>query len=318
MNRRRPAAHPDHRTVETASFGTDVDAPSTGDAVQSAQRTVGLLSVLTRHRARLLLGLVIAAGATRAALVAWCPTAFGYVFDYYHEGVEFFWRTGRLPIAADCWQCYHPPLDYVLGLPLYALGQALGRAAEDPEAWGLRMLAVLPLAASTVAAIYGARLVRLIVRHRALSLIGTALILAFPCLFIGADAPEADIVVTAVMSVFLYRLVRVTSAPARYGLRDAVVLGVLAGLAAATKYTGLIALGTAGVVTMFLIVTGGARRGWPAGVARRSRIAGLGLVVLTVTLAVGGWKYLDNQRRYGTALFANGSAGDAFSREAEY
>src|SRR3954453_2334005 len=31
--------------------------------------TVGLLSVLTRHRARLLLGLVIAAGATRAALV---------------------------------------------------------------------------------------------------------------------------------------------------------------------------------------------------------------------------------------------------------
>ena len=277
-----------------------------------------LLSVLSRHRARLLFGLVAAAAATRAALVARCPAAFGYVFDYYHEAVEFFWRTGRLPIAADCWQCYHPPLYYVLGVPLYALGQALGRSAEDPEAWGLHMLAVLPLAASTVAAVYGAKLVRLVVRHRGLSLLGTGIILAFPCLFIGADAPEADIVVTALMSVFLYRLARVSSAPARWGWRDAVILGLLAGLAAATKYTGLIALGTAGGVTALLIVTGGSRRGLPRGLAPRLRFASLGLVVLGVTVAVGGWRYADNQRRYGTALFANGSAGDAFSTNAEY
>jgi hypothetical protein len=30
--------------------------------------------------------------------------------DYYHEGVELMYSKGRLPIAEDCWQCYHPPL----------------------------------------------------------------------------------------------------------------------------------------------------------------------------------------------------------------
>jgi hypothetical protein len=279
---------------------------------------VNLPAALARHRGPLLIGLLAIAAATRVALVAACPAPFGYVFDYYHEGIEIFCRTGRLPIAADCWQCYHPPLYYVLGLPLYALGSMLGRASEDPEVWGLHMLAVLPFVAAAIAALYSARLVRFVVRDRLLSLLGVALILAFPCLFIEFDAPEADIVVTATMCAFLYYMVRVTAEPARYCWRSAVLLGVLAGLAAAAKYSGLIALGTAGVVTVLLLITGGVRRGVSPRVGPRVRIALLGLLVLAVTVAVGGWRYLDNERRYGRPLFANGSAGDAFSTEAEY
>jgi hypothetical protein len=278
---------------------------------------VTLSAALRRHRGRLLIGLAAIAAATRLALVIACPTPFGYVFDYYHEGIEIFWRTGRLPVAADCWQCYHPPLYYVLGLPLYALGTVLGRASEDPEVWGLRALAVLPFLAASVATLYSARLVRFIVRDRMLSLVGIALVLAFPCLFIGFDAPEADIVVTAAMCAFLYYLVRAASEPRRYGWREAAVIGTLSGLAAAAKYSGLIALGTAGVMTILLLTTGGARHQSSAGLARW-RIASLGLLVLALTAAVGGWRYLDNERRYGRPLFANGSAGDAFSVDTEY
>lgn len=279
---------------------------------------MNLSVVLARHRGRLLVGLLAIAAATRVALVAASPAPFGYVFDYYHEGIEIFWRTGRLPIAADCWQCYHPPLYYVLGLPLYALGSTLGRASEDPEVWALRTLAILPFVAATIAAFFSYRLVRFLVRDRVLSLVGLALVLAFPCLFVEFDAPEADILVTAAMCAFLYYMVRVTAEPARYGWRSAVLIGVLSGVAAATKYSGLLALGTAGIVTLLLLVTGGARHGVSHAVRPRIRIALLGLVVLAVTIAVGGWKYLDNERRYGRPLFANGTAGDAFSTEAEY
>ena len=83
---------------------------------------------------------------------------------------------------------------------------------------------------------------------------------------------------------------------------------MLAGVAAGTKYLGLIALATAGTVLAMRLATGPARL----------RVVRDGLIVLAVTVAVGGWKYVENANRYGTPLFANGSAGDAFSSEREY
>jgi len=279
---------------------------------------VRLLAHLARHRARVLWGLVAVGAILRLALVASCPTAFGYVFDYYHEAIQIAYDAGRLPIAADCWQCYHPPVFYLLGKACYAAGLWLARASDDPAETGLRMLSLLSLTASTIAAVFGYRVVRFVVRDRALSLVGAALILAFPCLFVGADSPEADIVVTAIMSVFLDRLVRFAAAPSRQRWREATIIGILSGLAAATKYSGLIALGTAGVTVAILLVTGGGMRGLRRGWRPRVQIAALGLLVLAATIAVGGWKYVDNERRYGRPLFANGSAGDAFSEEHEY
>src|SRR6185503_6747964 len=112
-----------------------------------------------------------------------------------------------------------------------------------------------------------------------------------------------DVLLTAIGSAIAYYLTRyfinVHSATAR----DAVRLGVLAGLAIATKYSGL-GLATA---TVLVIGLGLVSR------QRRLRAARDLAIVIAVCAAVGGWKYVDNMRRYGTPLFANGEAAQGFS-----
>ena len=81
------------------------------------------MATLRRHASPILWTLVAAALVLRALLAYCSPTPFGYVFDYYHEAIELFYEKGRLPIAADCWQCYHPPLFYLLGLQSAAIGR---------------------------------------------------------------------------------------------------------------------------------------------------------------------------------------------------
>ena len=108
----------------------------------------------------MLWGLGVAAVLLRVALAFYCPTPFGYVYDYYYEAIELFWKTGRLPIASDCWQCYHPPMFYLLGLPFYAAGRWLTASLESSPEWGLRFLSLMPLAAGAITAIYSAQACR--------------------------------------------------------------------------------------------------------------------------------------------------------------
>lgn len=267
-----------------------------------------LVAALRRRAIPLLWTLVLAGVALRALLAWYCPTPFGYVFDYYHEAIELFYDKGRLPIAADCWQCYHPPLYYLLGLPFYAAGVWLAGARDAASDWGLRALTLLAVAAGAVATYSSARLVQFLARDRALTLIGTALVLVFPCLFIASYGPDADIVVTAAMTAFLLAFTRFAAEPRRQTWRSATWIGALAGLAASAKYSGLIALATAGVVMGLRAVFSG----------DRARTVAYGAIIAAVAIVIGAPKYVDNWRRYGTPLFANGSAGDAFSSTREY
>jgi 4-amino-4-deoxy-L-arabinose transferase-like glycosyltransferase len=273
----------------------------------TAKSSTSVLAQIARWRTSVVLGLAALAVALRVLAVAYSPKPFGYVYDYYHEAIELFWRAGRLPVASDCWQCYHPPLFYLLGLPFYAIGRWITAGTDSSPEWGLRFLTLLPLAAGAVTAFYSARLVDRLVADRGLSVIGVALVLGFPCLFISSYAPEADIVVSAFMTMFLFLLTEWTIEP-RVGWRWPARVGLAAGLAAATKYSGLIALASAGALLGVRLLAGPGR--W--------RVVRDGLIVLAVALTVGGWKYADNLHRYGTPLFANGSAGDAFSTAREY
>ncbi len=270
--------------------------------------TVALFDTLRRRETAIVWSLVAFALFLRILLAVDCPTPFGYVYDYYHEGVELMYAKGRLPIAEDCWQCYHPPLYYALGLPFYAVGRNLASDPDDGPDWGLRGLTGLALVAGAAAAFFSDRVVRRLEPDPALRVIGTGLVLGFPCLFISSYGPDADIVVAAAMTLFLGALMRFTSDPEAQSLRSAVWVGALAGLAASAKYSGLIALATAGVVL-----------GWQM-LARpdRLRTLRLALIVLVSALAVGSWKYVDNARRYGNALHANGSAEDAFEENHDY
>ena len=80
-------------------------------------------------------------------------------------------------------------------------------------------------------------------------------------------------------------------------------LGIFAGLASATKYSGLVAP----VVALALV----GYRAWRA--PRRVLQVRDGLLLLTIALGIGSWRYVDNIRRYETALFSNGWAQQGFS-----
>jgi Dolichyl-phosphate-mannose-protein mannosyltransferase len=266
------------------------------------------LATLRRQATPILWTLVAVAVLLRALLAIYSPTPFGYVFDYYHEAIELFYNTGRLPVAADCWQCYHPPLYYVLGLPFYATGRWLAGASDDAPEWGLRGLTILALICGLVATYYSCRLVRFLARDRALTVLGAAIILGFPCLFISSYGPDADIVEAAVMTAFLYYLTMFAVQRSRQTWKSAAWIGVLAGLAASAKYSGLIALASAGVVLGLQLAFQSGRR----------RTILHGVVVFALAVVIGSPKYLDNWRHHGNPLFANGSAGDAFSAERKY
>ncbi len=102
------------------------------------------------------------------------------------------------------------------------------------------------------------------------------------------------------MSAFIYYCVRFFERP---GWRAAIGLGVLAGLACATKYHGLLAPAIIGVLAAIRLLTG----------PGRLAMARFAAVALIIAALVGGWKYVDNVKRYGTPLFANGSAQQGFA-----
>jgi hypothetical protein len=231
--------------------------------------------------------------------VAYAPAAFGYVWDPYHVGVEVLYSAGRLPVAEDCWACFHPPLYYVLGWPFYAAGRWL---QPHGDRLALRFLGGLAMLSAGVTIYYSYRLLRLFRCRGVTLLIGLALLLACPGLFISSYAPEADIVLTALLSAFLYYLVRDFARPSRATPFDAVRIGVLAGAAAATKYSGIVA-----PVTVALVMAVQFARMPSQRVARRA------LLMLAIAALAGGWKYVDNARRYGDVLRANGSASAGFA-----
>lgn len=259
---------------------------------------------LLESRARLLAAaLILAAIALRVLLAVDAPRPEGYVWDFYHDGVRVLYWQHRLPVAEDCWQCYHPPLFYALGWPLYALGQWIAPAPPGDDAVALRVLALMPLLAGAVTIVYAYRLLQLFRFGPVERLAGLAVLCVFPCLFISSYGIEADILLTAILTAFLYYLTRYWLAPDRASTAALVGLGALAGLAAATKYNGLVALASAGVLMGLQ---------WRAG-RRFRRVLRDAAIVCAVAVAIGGWKYVDNVQRYGSALHANGPAADGFS-----
>jgi 4-amino-4-deoxy-L-arabinose transferase-like glycosyltransferase len=256
--------------------------------------------VRAHERAWLFTILVIAA-LLRALLVVFSPTPFGYVWDFYQDGVRILWSTEHLPASTDCWQCYHPPLFYVLGLPFYAFGHATAVDSASSDAHGLGWLAGLALVSSAITIFYGYRLLRLFRCRGASLILGVAVLASLPVLFISSYGAEADIVLTAILSAFIYYFVRDFTGGG--SVAAAVRLGVIAGLAAATKYSGVAAIVSAVIFFTIRFISG----------PRRLQIARNAVIVTLLCIGVGAWKYVDNYRRYGTILFANGSAQEGFS-----
>jgi hypothetical protein len=117
-------------------------------------------------------------------------------------------------------------------------------------------------------------------------------------LFFSTYALEPDILMAAIVVAFLYYLTRWHLHRDAATIADVVRLGMLAGLAAETKYNGVCALAVGTIV--FAVHAVRARRVRPIA------------TFLVVALAIGSWKYVDNMRRYGNPFFANGPAVTGF------
>lgn len=251
--------------------------------------------------------LVLLAVATRVLLIAHSPFPWGYAWDPYFEGPLVFFDLGRLPRATDCGQCYHPPLFYLVGWPLVWLGHALaaGGEADAIRNVSIRCLSALPLACAGTSTWATYRLLRLF-RWRGPSLTwGVATSLFLPVLFFSSYGIEADGLVCAIVSLAALAMVRGFLRHERATLPNAIHVGLLSGLALATKYSGAVAVAAAGLTMLARLATRPRKRA-----ALRD-----GLVVLGLALAVGGWKYAANVRTFGTPLNANGSAATGFAIE---
>lgn len=269
----------------------------TGGSTSSRITSTRGLGWIDRHPAACLIVLMTVAGAWRVLLVAGSPAPFGYVYDPYYEPVEMLYRTGSLPESTACWQCYHPPLFYLAGLPFFAAGMWLfGHDATR----ALSILSLLAMVSAAIGVFYGYRLLRLF-RLRGLELVlGASILVGLPLSFVSSYGPEADILSTAILMAFLYYLTRYHTHFGHATLGQAIVLGALAGLAMATKYSGLIAILVAGGVLASHL----GRQPW--------RVIQHGAIVLAVSLAIGSWKYIENAAVRGTVLYANGSAQEGF------
>ena len=265
------------------------------------QRVRQLATHVRTHEQGWLVVILLIGVVFRGLLVAFSPTSFGYVWDFYQDGVRILWTSGHLPASTDCWQCYHPPLFYVLGLPLYALGRLIAGDSPSPDASGLRWLAGVALVSAAVTIYYGYRLLRLFRCSGASLVVGVGLLASLPVLFISSYGAEADIVLTAILSAFIYYFTRDFAEPGR--VFATVRLGLLAGLGAATKYSGLAAVVSATIFFAIRIATG----------PRRVLAIRNAAILIALCAVVGGWKYLENCRSHGTIFYANGSAQAGFS-----
>jgi 4-amino-4-deoxy-L-arabinose transferase-like glycosyltransferase len=233
------------------------------------------------HYFPVLCALLLIGIATRIALFVDMPRPFGYVWDLYHEGVVWIRVHGRLPFSEDCLECYQPPLLFACGAPLYALGASVFNGGA---ALGLRFLVLFSMACSGVVIFYCYKTLRLLTRSRAFLLLGVALALVFPCLFIDSGGSGNDVLAAALMTAFFYLLCLRQLHPARGRRRETVAMGILAGLSALTKYTGLVAIVVGAAVMSPAILFG----------RRRLRAARDLAVMIVVAAAVCGWYYARN------------------------
>ena len=151
---------------------------------------------------------------------------------------------------------------------------------------------------------YTAALVRLFRQRGPFLWIGVAIAAILPCLVISSWGAEADTLQALLMSGFLFHISYAEIARKHRRLEQLGLAGAMAGLALATKYNGLVCVATVVVLVGVRLIVGP---------RRRARVTE-GIAIVAIALTIGSWSYVANWRKYGTPLFANGSAAEGFSQ----
>ncbi len=263
-------------------------------------RTLRALQELCIRRESLCLCLVLGLAALlRVLLLVRSPTSFGYVYDFYPAAVAYVYDHHALPPADACWICAHPPLFWIVGAPFYALGMW---CSGGQRAVAEQLLCAVPLACDALTVFYTYRLLRLYEQRGIFLVAAMAVCASFPCLVISSHGPESDMLLTALMVAGVFHLCRMHVEGASGGLRDPIWLGALAGLAALTKYSGVLLL----VAALAVLAARWLERSSRAGTWRRAAL------IFGIACAIAGSKYAYNVGVHHELLVANGSAQSGF------
>jgi len=213
------------------------------------------------------------------------PLMWGYDAWGHVAYVLFLDLYGAVPWADQGWSYFHPPLHYALG---WLLAQA--RSGEVL----MRGLALLSSAASLATAALAAWLARVVTPERpALALVAFAAVACLPVHYFMSPMPGNELTEALLTAATLAAFVAAERRePAR--LRGALAVGVLAGLALLSKFSGLLVLL---VVLASLLLRPLLRTGWHD---TPRRVAARGLLVALVALALAAPYYARNIREFGT------------------
>lgn len=205
--------------------------------------------------------------------------------DHHYEVIEAILREGRLPMAEDYAQAFHPPAYYLLGIPFALAG-------------GDRLVEVFSLLLSVVnlwllfglyrnAGSEGARLHAMLL---------TALL---PQFVIYSILVSNDTLAMLTGTLALVAALRFEADP---GPRNAAIAGLVAALGLLTKGT---LIGQAGVL-LFVVAFVSWRR-----LPRRTAVA-CTAIFLALTLTLGSYKFVENQVRYGRPIVHSMDFGQAW------
>lgn len=198
--------------------------------------------------------------------------------DHHYEVIESILREGRIPMAQDYAQAYHPPAYYILSLPWAVVG-------------GARSVEVFSLLLSILNLWLLFRLLRdsTFVESDRARLHGMALTAFLPHLVLYSVLVTNDSLAMLVGTLALLAAMRFHSDPK---ISNAAIAGLVAALGLLTKGT-LIA--HAGVLLFVVAVVS-----WQRLPVRKA--AACVALFLALTLSLGSYKFIENQVRYGRPI----------------
>ncbi|MBV9868408.1 MAG: glycosyltransferase family 39 protein [Abitibacteriaceae bacterium] len=170
----------------------------------------------------------------------------------------------------------HPPLYYLILLPVYALTRGLG----ENTAWHLTRLVSLLLCLATLPLIY--QMAQVVgQRSTTFARLGVAQVALLPIFGMTAGTINNDSATFFAVTLFLWLLA--VKYPRDHSLKSALILGICFGLGALCKATSLICDGAALVV--YLLV----QDGWRKAITSPRPWLRFAIVVLCVVVIAGPW-----------------------------
>lgn len=232
------------------------------------------------------LALLAVAIIARILLGIYSPTPHGYVYDFYADAIDIIVNEGRLPAEGDCLVCYHPPFFPLVGALIFKLVAAFG-GSYDTQHYFVGAFTVI---VSILFCVYAYAIYRRY-HDNYLNIWIWALILFLPVVFIASFSVESDLLASTLIVVAIYYF----DVYCREGLMLALIAaGVFCGLAALTKFSGLLICLVFGLFLLYDF--------W----RERSRQAlGKGLIFAALCTVFGGYPYISNLVEYGTPFKGN-------------